>query len=396
MAFMIVASPCALTLATMPALLAAIANAGRHGVLVKGAAVMERLGKVTTIAFDKTGSLTLGAPEVVEVVALPASGFGGDEIVRLAAAAERGSEHPLADAVLKEAAARRLEIPAASNFRADPGRGVRAQVAGRQVSVTSPSVPEADEDREAADAVRSVEAAGSTAVVVAIDGRRVGVLALADELRPDAARIIALLDDMTDGEPVVLTGDGAGAARRTARQAGVDDVRAQLLPADKVSVISELQAAGERVTYVGDGINDAPALMTADVGVALAHGADLALETSDVVIVRGDLAPLPAMIRLSRHARRVMIQNFALAATVIVGLVAFDLVATLPLPVAVAGHEGSTLLVALNGLRLLRGGVWRELPRPPVRRPAGRELRRFALAAASFAALGVLAAHQLS
>lgn len=396
MAFMIVASPCALTLATMPALLAAVANAGRHGVLVKGAAVMERLGKVTTVAFDKTGSLTRGTPEVVEVVALPDAGLDADEIVRLAAAVERGSEHPLADAVLKEAAARGIEIPEAGSFRAEPGRGVHAQVDGLRVSVSSPSTAEGGESSAAAGAVRAVESAGATALVVSVDGRRVGVLGLTDQLRPDAARTVAALDELIDDDLVVLTGDGDGAATRTARQAGITDVRPRLLPADKVAVISELQAAGKQVTFVGDGINDAPALMTADVGVAMAHGADLALETSDVVIVRGDLAPLPAMIRLSRQSRRVMIQNFVLAAAVIVGLVAYDLVATLPLPVAVAGHEGSTLLVALNGLRLLRSGAWRELPRPPVRRPAAAQVRRFALATVSFAALGVLAAHQLT
>jgi cation-transporting P-type ATPase J len=244
--------------------------------------------------------------------------------------------------------------------------------------------------------VRAVEAAGATALVVSVGERRVGVLGLTDQLRPDAARTVAALNELTDDEPLVLTGDGDGAAVRTGREAGIVDVRPRLLPAEKVAVISGLQAAGKRVTYVGDGINDAPALMTADVGVAMAQGADLALETSDVVIVRGDLAPLPAMIRLSRQARRVMAQNFVLAAAVIVGLVAYDLVTTLPLPVAVAGHEGSTLLVALNGLRLLRSGAWRELPRPPARRPTAAELRRFALAAVSFAALGLLAASQLT
>ncbi|MFN2561911.1 MAG: HAD-IC family P-type ATPase [Jatrophihabitans sp.] len=262
--------------------------------------------------------------------------------------------------------------------------------------MTSPSTAPADENRAAVDAVRAIESAGSTALVVSVDGRHVGVLGLTDQLRVDAARTVAALTELTDDEPLVLTGDGAGAATRTARQAGITDVRARLPPADKVAVISGLQSAGKRVTYVGDGINDAPALMTADVGVAMANGADLALETSDVVIVRGDLAPLPAMIRQSRHARRVMIQNFVLAAAVIVGLVAYDLAATLPLPVAVAGHEGSTLLVALNGLRLLRSGVWGEFPRPPARRPAAAQLRRFALAAVSFTALGLLAAHQLS
>jgi heavy metal translocating P-type ATPase len=394
MSFMIVASPCALTLATMPALLAAIANAGRHGVLVKGAAVMERLGKVTTVAFDKTGSLTLGAPQVVDVVALPGRGLDADELVRFAAAAERASEHPLAEAVLAEAAARALVVPEAQDFRAEPGRGVHAEVAGRQVTVASPSMFLDADDSDMVAAVRAVEDAGSTALIVVVDGRPIGVLALIDQLRPEAARTIDVLRTMTDDEPVVLTGDGLGAANQTGKQAGIREIRAQLLPADKVSLIGELQAAGKRVTYVGDGINDAPALMTADVGVAMAHGADLALETADVVLVRGNLASLPAMIKLSQRAGRVVIQNLILAATVVVALVVIDLVSTLPLPLAVAGHEGSTLVVALNGLRLLRAAVWRDSPRP-AREFAAADLRRHLIAAASFLALGVWVAYQL-
>jgi heavy metal translocating P-type ATPase len=394
MAFMIVASPCALTLATMPALLAAIANAGRHGVLIKGAAVMERLGKVTTMAFDKTGSLTLGVPQVVDVVAFPGRGLDADDVLRLAAAAERASEHPLGAAVTAEAAARGLVLPEAGDFCAEPGRGVRAEVAGRQVSVGSPSVFADADDADVLAAIRDFEDAGRTALLVVVDENPVGVLALTDQLRPEAARTIDLLRALTDDEPAVLTGDNLGAATQTAEQAGIREIHAQLLPADKVSVISELQAAGKRVTYVGDGINDAPALMSADVGVAMAHGADLALETSDVVIVRGDLATLPAVIRLSRLAHRVVIQNLVVAAAVIVALVVIDLIGSLPLPLAVAGHEGSTLLVALNGLRLLRAAAWRESP-TPARAPARIDLRRYLLAGASFLALGLWATHQL-
>jgi cation transport ATPase len=173
-------------------------------------------------------------------------------------------------------------------------------------------------------------------------------------------------------------------------------VRSALLPAAKADVITELHANGKAIAYVGDGINDAPALMTADVGVAMASGADLALQTSDVVIVRGDLAALPAMIRISRLARRVMVQNLTFAAAVIAALVSYDVIATLPLPVAVAGHEGSTLLVALNGLRLLGGRVWRESARPRARRPTTTELGRYALVTVAFAALGFIAAQQLS
>jgi heavy metal translocating P-type ATPase len=394
MAFMIVASPCALTLATMPALLAAIANAGRHGVLVKGAAVMERLGKTTTVVFDKTGTLTVGAPRLVRVIALPGSGFDADEILRLAAAAERASEHPVAAAITGEAAAKGLRLPEVLDFRAEPGRGVRANVAGRCVVVESAAGgPEIAGRRTAA--VRNFESAGYTVLLVAVDAVPSGILALTDGIRPDAATTIDRLAAVIDDQPVVLTGDGLAAALRTAEQVHIRDVRAPLLPGQKADAIAELQARGKRVMYVGDGINDAPALTTADVGLAMAHGADLALETSDVVVVSEDLAVVPALISMSRRAHAVMVQNLLLAATVIAALVSIDLIATLPLPAAVAGHEGSTLVVALNGLRLLSARSWRG--HRVARRPLTRaELRRRVVIAASFLVLGLYARYQLS
>jgi cation-transporting P-type ATPase J len=393
MAFMIVASPCALTLATMPALLAAIANAGRHGVLVKTATVMERLGDITTIAFDKTGSLTRGTPHVVDVVAVPGSGMDADAVLQLAATAERASEHPLAGAVVAAAESRSLVLAEPDGFRAEPGRGVHAEVDGRRVAVGSPSM--CGHRSAAVTAMHNYEDAGYTTLLVVVDDEPVGLLALTDQLRPDATTAISALREVTADPPLVLTGDSIGAAARTAAQAGIDDVRAELLPAEKVAVIGELQAAGKHVAYVGDGINDAPALTSADVGIAMAAGADLALETSDVVIVRDELATLPAMIKIARRAHRVVIQNLVLAASVILVLVGLDLVGSLPLPLAVAGHEGSTVLVALNGLRLLRTRAWHDAPAPPRAAPAPAEVRRYVLAGVSLLALGILAAHQL-
>jgi heavy metal translocating P-type ATPase len=395
MSFMIVASPCALTLATMPALLAAIANAGRHGVLVKGAAVMERVGKATTVAFDKTGTLTLGAPRLISVTALPGSGLDQKDVLRLAAAAERGSEHPLAVAITAEAAAEGLQLPEAQDFLAEPGRGVRATVDGRRVVVRSAAASDRRDPGTDA-AVGRAESAGCTVLVAVVDDAPSGVLALTDRIRPDAAATIDRLGALIADEPLVLTGDGSAAAMRAADQVHIRDVRAPLLPAQKAAAVADLQAAGKRVIYVGDGINDAPALTTADVGVAMAHGADLAMETSDVVIVADELAVVPALITLSRCARKVMVQNLLLAATVIAALVSIDLISTLPLPAAVAGHEGSTLVVALNGLRLLGAGSWRGKP-AATRLPLPRaEVRRRLLIAASFLALGLWARYQVS
>jgi P-type E1-E2 ATPase len=195
---------------------------------------------------------------------------------------------------------------------------------------------------------------------VIADGRPAGLLALVDRLRPDAADVVARLAEQTGRTPVLLTGDHPAAADRVATAVGITDVRAGLLPDAKAAAVRELQEAGHRVLLVGDGVNDAPALATADAGVALGgRGIALAVETADVVVVRDDLTTLPNLLGLSRHARRVVVANVAIAATVIAVLVTWDLVGTLPLPLGVAGHEGSTVVVALNGLRLLRAAAWR-------------------------------------
>jgi cation-transporting P-type ATPase J len=356
MTFMIVASPCAIVLATMPPLLAAIANGGRRGVLVKSAVAMESLGRTTIVAFDKTGTLTEGRPHVESVT--PLGGFDSDTVLALAAAAERPSEHPLAAAVVQAARDRGLTVAEATGFTSMPGRGVRATVGGTDVVVGSPAaldtVPE----------VAELEAGGATVVAVIADGRPAGLLALVDRLRPDAAATVARLTQLTGNAPVLLTGDHAAAAQQVATAVGITDVRAGLLPDAKADTVRELQAAGHRVLLVGDGVNDAPALATADAGVALGgRGIALAVETADVVIVRDDLSTLPNLLGLSRRARRVVVANVAIAATVIAVLVTWDLVATLPLPLGVAGHEGSTVAVALNGLRLLRAAAWRRAGR---------------------------------
>ena len=365
MTFMIVASPCAVVLATMPPLLAAIANAGRHGLLVKSAVVMEKFRDVTVVAFDKTGTLTEGTPRVSEVIPLAGAGLDPDTLVRLAAAAERPSAHPLARAVLAAAHDRGLDLPHAEDFSSTPGRGVTATVEAHVVRVGSPALL-ADPAVTAGDllgrahaAVADLEAAGRTAAVVLLDDRPVGVLGLADRVRPDAHITVLALTTLIGATPVLLTGDNAGAAGRLAEEVGITDVRAGLLPADKVAQVNALQAAGQRVLLVGDGVNDAPAMAAADLGVAMGrHGSDLALETSDAVIVRDELAILPKIVDLSGRAHRVVKANLAIAATVITLLVVWDLVWILPLPLGVAGHEGSTVIVGLNGLRLLRAAAW--------------------------------------
>lgn len=364
MTFMIVASPCAVVLATMPPLLSAIANAGRHGVLVKSAVVMELLGRTDLVAFDKTGTLTEGTPRLVEIRPAPGGVLGADELLRLAAAAEIGSEHPLGRAIVAAAQEQGFALPEALHFAALPGRGVQAIVGGQRVEVGNPLAlgdvtPIEAGDAEDAEMVARMQSAGRTAVVVTVDGVPAGVLGLADRPRPGAATTVAALARLTGRPPVLLTGDNAGAAGRLAAQVGISDVRAALLPHDKVGTVRDLQADGTTVAVVGDGVNDAPSLAAAHLGLAMGRqGADITLEAADAVLVRDELTAVPTVIDLSQRARRIITQNLCFAATVICVLVAIDITGHLPLPLGVAGHEGSTVVVGLNGLRLLASRSW--------------------------------------
>ena len=358
MTFMIVASPCAVVLATMPPLLSAIANAGRHGVLVKNANVMDQLGTVTVVCFDKTGTLTQGTPRVTQV--LPVDGFDPDALLTVTAAAERPSEHPVARAIVAAAHDRGLIVPAVEDFQSDPGRGVTAVVDGRQVRIGSADLL-ADAGTDGSPIwmeVLALRQQGQTVVVTIVDDEPIGVIGLDDQPRPAARDAVNRVRLLTRHHPVLLTGDSTIAAHRLASELGIHDLRGDLLPEDKVHAVRALQATGERVLVVGDGVNDAPALAAADVGAAM-RGSDLALETADLVIVRDDLATLPAVIDLSRRAHAVVVQNLVFAGVVIGGLVALDLAGRLPLALGVAGHEGSTVLVGLNGIRLLANRAWR-------------------------------------
>ncbi|MFZ4204854.1 heavy metal translocating P-type ATPase, partial [Streptomyces griseoincarnatus] len=358
MTFMIVASPCAVVLSTMPPLLSAIANAGRHGVLAKSAVVMERLGQVDAVALDKTGTLTEGTPRVTGIRPLPGSGLDEDGLLALAAAAEHPSEHPIARAVVEAARERCLSLPEALDFSSSPGQGVSVTVAGRTVQVGSPARVCAATGPASA-AVAELEETGQTAVLVLRDDSPVGVIGIADRLRQDAAATVTALTGLTGRRPVLLTGDNERAARHLAAQVGITDVRAGLLPQDKAAAVQKWEAEGRKVLVVGDGVNDAPALAAAHTGIAMGKaGSDLALETADAVVVRDELAAIPTVVALSRTARRLVVQNLVIAGVFITALVVWDLVATLPLPLGVAGHEGSTVIVGLNGLRLLREAAW--------------------------------------
>jgi len=269
------------------------------------------------------------------------------QILGLAAAVEQYSEHPLGRAILRDAREKSVAVGPAVEFKAVPGQGVSGMVDGRQVRVERPAA-EADDD------------VAGTVVYVIVDGDTVGRITLADRLRPTAAATVERLRQITGNPVYLLTGDNQRAASQIASEVGIDQVRARLLPADKATAVHALEQDGHRVLLVGDGVNDAPAIAAATTGIAMGrHGSDLALDTADAIIVRDELEALPSLIALSKRARRFVIANLMIAATFITVLVTWDLIATLPLPLAVAGHEGSTVIVALNGLRLLRSQAWK-------------------------------------
>ncbi len=356
MTLLVVASPCALVISTPASTLSGLANAARHGILFKGSNNLEDAGAIRTVAFDKTGTLTVGHPDLTDVVVLDPA-WTADEALRLVAAAERFSEHHLAEAVVRGARARGLEIPDPEEFRAIAGMGVVATVAGREVAVGNdmlfaelgapvPAAARAEADR--------LRGEGKTAVYVGDASGVRALVAVADTLRPAAAGAVADLKRLGVERIVVLTGDNTLVARAICDELGIADVRADLLPEEKLVVIEELKKDGP-VMMVGDGVNDAPALATATLGVAMgAGGTDVALETADVVLMGDDLARLPYAIELSRKTRRIIKQNLAFSLAVIVVLVTLTLTVGIPLPLGVVGHEGSTVLVVLNGLRLLR------------------------------------------
>jgi Cd2+/Zn2+-exporting ATPase len=354
MTLLVVASPCALVISTPASYLSAIANAARHGVLFKGGAYLEAAAAVDVVALDKTGTLTYGRPEVTDVV--PWNGCPAEDLLALAGAVERHSEHLLARAVVDAARARGVPLDAASGVRALPGLGIHGWVGDREVRIGSPRMFRDGDGlpSHAAEAVAALERQGKTVMVVGA-GDPLGALAVADRVRPSARETIAALRRAGVRRVVMVTGDNERVAHAVAAEVGIaaEDVFASLLPAEKVHVVENLRTGG-RVAFVGDGVNDAPALAASNIGIAMgAGGTDVALETADVVLMGDHLELLGHVFGLGRAARRVVQQNVAFSAGVIAVLVLATLVRGIPLPLGVVGHEGSTVVVVLNGLRLL-------------------------------------------
>ncbi len=356
MVLLTVASPCALVISVPAALLSAIAGAARGGVLFKGGAYLEAMSNIQVIAFDKTGTLTYGKPQVTDVV--PASGISERELLEVLARAEQNSEHPLAQAILSYTTTRGIHAAAPDSFTAVTGMGVRATWAGVETLVGSPRLMETAGIRVApqvqAEYEQLLHAGRGTVLLVYRGGQWLGLVSVMDRERPDAAERIADLRALGIQRIVMLTGDNHTVAEAMAQRLGIDEVHAELMPADKLRLVRELEQQYGHVAMVGDGVNDAPALAAAHVGIAMgAAGTDVALETADIVLMRDDLGAMVQAVRLSKRAQRIVWQNIIFALAVVVVLVTLTLTIGIPLPLGVLGHEGSTILVVLNGLRLL-------------------------------------------
>lgn len=356
--FLVVASPCALMAAIMPTLLSGIANGARQGILFKNGAQLEKIGQVRAIAFDKTGTLTTGQVQVSQVITT--GKYTQQDVLTAAAALESSSEHPIGEAITQ--AASDLDWQRASEVQAIPGKGIFGTVNYQSVIVGNraflqeyvPQLPE-----ELVQTAASLEQQGNTVVWVAkMSGAEydiIGAIALADTIRPEAVTTIAHLRQIGIEQIIMITGDNQRTAHSVAATLGIDQVFAELLPEDKLEVIRNLQKKYQTVAMVGDGINDAPALAQASVGIAMGvAGSDVALETADIVLMADNLEKMSTAIKLGRRSQSIVKQNIVFALGFIILLLVGNFLGNINLPIGVIGHEGSTVLVTLSGLRLLK------------------------------------------
>jgi Cd2+/Zn2+-exporting ATPase len=354
--FVVAAAPCALVISVPITMVAALGTGARQGVLVKGGVYLEELAKVKVVALDKTGTLTLGKPEVTDVVSL--GNEPEDEVLKLAAAVEHLSQHPLAKAINEQAAARNLSLPKVDGFQSVTGLGVSGSVNGEAVFVGSPeyySNTFSGKSAKYQTEIDSLRKQGKTVILVGTKAAALGLIAVRDRIRPNAREALAAMRKDGIRRIIMLTGDNSVTAAAIAQEAGVDETFAELKPEDKSRIVNELEEKYGRVMMVGDGVNDAPALAAATVGVAMgAAGTDVAMETADVALMGDDLSRLPYALHLAHRTKSVVQQNLALSMIVIAILILGSLSDAFTLPVAVLGHELSELAVIASGLRLLK------------------------------------------
>lgn len=355
--FLVVASPCALVAAIMPTLLSGIANGARQGILFKSGAQLELIGQVRAIAFDKTGTLTTGQPQVYKVI--PAKGYTEADVLELAAALETYSEHPVGQAICQYATqVLSVSDRSLTSVQAQPGQGITGLSGTTPVYVGKAAFVQSAVKATPADLLShtdQLEQDGKTVVWIAEANTVLGLIAIADTIRPEATAAIAQLKRRGIEAIVMLTGDNQKTANSVANLIGIEQVYAELLPEQKLQIIQQMQQKYKTVAMIGDGINDAPALAQATVGIAMgAAGSDVALETADIVLMTDRLEKIAAAIRLGQRSQTVVKQNIVFAISFILFLITANFIGNITLPLGVIGHEGSTVLVVLSGLRLLR------------------------------------------
>ena len=355
MTLLVAASPCALALGTPATILAGVAQAARNGVLVKGGAHLENLGRLKAIAFDKTGTVTHGRPEVTDLVVFPDSGWKEDDVVSLVAGAESRSAHPLAQAVVRSAQG--LPVSVMDEVESLTGRGLRAVTNGKTIWIGNRKLMDEAMVTIPSDALQKADAlqqSGKTLMWIAEDKTVIGLIALADTLRREAAPTMKALKGAGVAHTIMLTGDNTRSASAIAHEIGLTEYRADLMPEDKLTVIRDLVKEYGQVAMIGDGVNDAPALANATVGIAMGGaGTDVALETADVALMGDDLSKLPFAVGLGRATRAIIVQNLFISLGVIALLIITSLTGIVSIGIAIIFHEGSTLVVVANALRLL-------------------------------------------
>ncbi|AMR32502.1 ATPase [Mucilaginibacter sp. PAMC 26640] len=353
MAVLVAAGPCALAISTPSAVLSAIARAARSGVLIKGGGPLEELGSITAIAFDKTGTLTEGKPQLTGVVAL--AKLSEDEVLEIAISVEKLSDHPLAAAIVKGGLDRlkQKDIPSAKNLQSVTGHGVKATVGNKKIVIGNRSLFKKLAD-EVHTQVEKLEKEGNTTMLVEQEGEIIGLIALMDVPRKEAKKTLTELKDLGIKRMIMLTGDNQQVAEAVAKQIGITDAMGGLLPEQKVKAVQDLIKKEKKVAMIGDGVNDAPAMAKSTVGIAMgAAGSDVALETADIALMADRLDNLPFAIGLSRQSRRIIKQNLFVSLGMVAILIPVTILGITGIGPAVIGHEGSTLLVVFNGLRLL-------------------------------------------
>jgi Cd2+/Zn2+-exporting ATPase len=352
---LVIACPCALVISTPVSIVSGLTCAMRNGVLIKGGAFLEAVGRLKAIALDKTGTVTTGRPEVQQIV--PFDGHTGAELLALAAAIEADSVHPLAEAVLRKATAEGVEVRRADSFQLLSGWGAEATVDGRPYWIGSHRLMDerGQETGQIHEMALALEDAGHSVVAIGSDDHVCGLLSFADGVRPGAGRTVQEIKQLGVRRIVMLTGDNEPTARAVAEATGIEEFRAELLPAEKVEVVQSLVSTVGHTAMVGDGVNDAPAMASAHIGIAMgAIGSDAAIETADITLMSDDLPRLPWLIRHSRRTLSIIRQNVVLALGIKAAFILLALAGLATLWMAIAADMGASLLVIFNGLRLLR------------------------------------------